>query len=366
MQIQAAVARQPNAPFTLETLELEEPRDDEVLVRIGAVGICHTDLVARDQLIPIGLPAVLGHEGAGVVERVGSAVTRVKAGDRVLLTFGSCGVCPRCSDHLPTYCQQFPLINYAGMRGDGSKALRDGDTPVSSHFFGQSSFATHAVAHFRNVVRIDDDLPLEKAAPLGCGIQTGAGSVMRSMACKAGSSLAVFGAGTVGLSAVMAAKIQGCAQIIAVDPLASRRQLALELGATHALDPGAATPEGIRAIVPAGLDYALDTSGRPAVMETALASLGSHGVLGLVGVPPTADSMLPVRIAGLITFGQQIKGIIIGDSEPEEFLPELIRLHKEGRFPFDRLIQTFPLSAINEAIAAQHDGSCVKPVLLTP
>ena len=308
---------------------------------------------------------MLGHEGAGVVERVGAAVTKVTPGDQVVLTFRSCGACPRCAEGQPAYCQSFPPLNYSGGRADGAPAMREGGEPVSSNFFGQSSFASYALAYERNVVKVADGAPLEILGPLGCGVQTGAGGVMRSLAARAGSSIAIFGGGAVGLSAVLGAVVQRCGRIIVVEPHAERRKLALELGATHAIEPATGdVARQIREIAPAGLDYAFESTGLEAVIDTALASLGSHGVLGLVGVPPRPESEGRYNIAGLITYGHTIKGIIEGDSDPDSFIPELIALHAAGRFPFDRLVKTYPFAAFNEALEAQHRGECVKVVLL--
>lgn len=362
----AAVARAPRADFTIETVSLDGPRAGEVLVRIAGVGLCHTDLVARDQFIPIPLPAVLGHEGAGVVEAVGEGVTKVLPGDRVVLGFSSCGHCRRCAENLPSYCQAFPALNYSGARPDGSSPIRIGGEAVSGAFFGQSSFAAHAIVPERNIVKIDaKEVPLPLLGPLGCGFQTGAGGVMRSMACPAGSTIAIFGGGPVGLAAVMAAVVQACATIILVEPFAARRQLGLELGATHVVDPAAGdVAAAIRAILPGGVEFAFETSGRESVVETALASLASHGLLGLVGVPPRPESSIGINLAALITYGHRIHGIVEGDSDPDRFIPELVELYRAGRFPFDRLIRTFPLSEINEAVAAQARGECVKAVLI--
>lgn len=366
-QATAAVARAPHADFSVEELELEGPRPGEVLVRIAGVGLCHTDLIFRDQFVPYQLPAVLGHEGAGVIEAVGEGVEGLAVGDEVVLGFSSCGTCPRCDEGLPSYCRSFVPLNYAGMRlEDGSKSWADGEGPVGSHFFGQSSFASHAITRARNVVKVTGSAaPLELLGPLGCGFQTGAGGVMRSLACPAGSSIAIFGGGPVGLAAVMGAVIQGCSPIILVEPVAARREIAIELGATHVIDPGAGDiAEAIRAIVPEGVDFAFDSSGRTEVIEAGLAALGSHGAIGLVGVPAKAEAAINVNIAALMTPGHRIIGIIEGDSDPQTFIPKLIAHHAAGRFPFDRLIKTFPLDQINEAIAAQARGDCIKVVLI--
>jgi aryl-alcohol dehydrogenase len=366
MKINAAVARTAHQPFTLEEIDIENPRADEILVKIHGVGLCHTDLIARDQFIPIPLPAILGHEGAGVVVAVGAEVSKVGVGDRVVMSFASCGHCPRCDKNLPSYCAAFPALNYSGRRPDGSSGISVKGSPVSSSFFGQSSFASHALTRERNVAKVEDSsLPLEILGPLGCGFQTGAGAVMRSLACASGSSICIFGGGPVGLAAIMGAHIRGCATIILVEPIAARRAMAKSLGATHVIDPAAGpVDEAIRAIAPAGVEYALDTSGREEVIMTALGVLSSHGLLGLVGVPPRPESAISVNLASLITFGHRIHGIIEGDSDLDRFIPELLDHFKAGRFPFDTLVKTYPLNQINEAVAAQLRGDCIKAVLI--
>ncbi|OYU37325.1 NAD(P)-dependent alcohol dehydrogenase [Novosphingobium sp. PASSN1] len=364
----AAVAHGANQPFTVEDVVVTAPRAGEVLVRIAGVGLCHTDLVFRDQFDAFAKPAVLGHEGSGVIEAIGEGVTGLAPGDRVILGFSSCGTCPRCAEDLPSYCLQFVPMNYAGMRlDDGSTAYasRDG-ARISSHFFGQSSFATLAMTRARNVVKVPETaLPLELLGPLGCGLMTGAGAVMKSMDCRAGSSIVVFGGGPVGLAAVMAAKVRECSAIILVEPVADRRAIGIELGATHAIDPAAGDlGEALRAILPLGVDFALDTTGNVGVIETGLANLAPHGLIGLVGVPKDLGAAFSVNIAALMTPGLRIIGIIEGDAVPQKFIPELLALHAAGQFPFDRLIHTYPLSQINEAIAAQARGDCIKVVLI--
>src|SRR5581483_2834011 len=229
--VTAAVARGPHTPLAIEELEMESPRADEVLVRIAATGVCHTDVIARDQWFPVPAPVVLGHEGAGVVEAVGSCVRRVAPGDRVVLSFDSCGDCGPCTRARPSYCLEAFERSFGAVRRDGTMALRRGDEPVHSHFFGQSSFATYALAMERSVVKVDTEVPLDLLGPLGCGVQTGAGAVLNALRCEQGTSLAVFGAGAVGLSAVMAAQVAGCTTVIAVDLNDRRGKLALELGA---------------------------------------------------------------------------------------------------------------------------------------
>lgn len=367
-QALAAIAREPGGAFTVEPIDVEAPRAGEVRVAIKGVGLCHTDLIFRDQIAPFALPGVLGHEGSGIIESIGEGVEGLAVGDEVVVGFSSCGACPRCTEHLPSYCQSFVPLNYAGMRlDDGSTAYSQDGARVTSHFFGQSSFSMLTVTRASNIVKVDtSNVPIELLGPLGCGFQTGAGGVMRSLAATPGSSIAVFGGGPVGLAAVMGAVIQGCTTIILVEPIAARRQIALDLGATHVIDPATAgdLTEALRAIVPLGLDFAFDTSGVVPVIEAGLAALGAHGAIGLVGVPSKSEAAISVNIAALMTPGLRIIGIIEGDSEPQDFIPELIAHHAAGRFPFDRLIQTFPLNQINEAIAAQSRGDCIKVVLL--
>lgn len=365
MQIAALVAHGHRQPFQLETLEIEPPREHEVLVRIVGVGLCHTDIAFRDLPTEVQFPVVLGHEGAGYVEVVGAQVTKVRPGDPVALTFQSCGDCPRCAESNFAYCENLSALNFTARRFDGSKALSKHGSPVSSHFFAQSSFATYALANERNVVKVPDDAPVELFGPLGCGVQTGAGAIMRSLACEDGSSVLIIGGGSVGLSAVMGAKVCGCATIILVEPHESRRALGIELGATHVIDPAAGNvAEAVRAILPKGVLYAFDTAGRPEMLEAAMNALGSHGTLGVVSAAGI-DQRLPGNLFNLITYGLTVKGIIEGDSDPDTFIPELIELYRQGRFPFDRLIKTYRLDQINEAIEAQHNGECVKVVLLT-
>lgn len=365
MKCKAAIARENIAEFDWSEIELDDPRDDEILVRIAGVGLCHTDLIARDQFIPVGSPAVLGHEGAGEVVKVGSGVTKVAPGDRVALSFRSCGICRNCADHMPSYCQHFGGLNMSGARPDGSKAVALNGQRIASNFFGQSSFAEYALAYESNVVRIDDDdVPLELLGPLGCGIQTGAGGVMRSLACPAGSSLLVVGGGSVGLAAVMGGAVQQCGTIIVVEPHAARRNLAIELGATHAIDPiDNDVAAAVRAILPDGVDYAFDTTGRPDSFAAVLASLAARGHFGMVSAQ-AADTTMVIDVNSFILAGHHVQGIIEGDSDPDVFIPELIAHYKAGRFPYDRLVTTYPLSDINRAIEDQHSGRCIKAVLL--
>lgn len=363
MKIKAAVVRRNGGPFQVEDLELGEPRRDEVLVHVAGVGVCHTDMVCRDQYFPVPLPAVFGHEGSGVVEKVGADVTKVKAGDHVVLSFGSCGRCTNCLTGKPAYCVELYQYNFLGTRTDGSCALSDGASGVvHGHFFSQSSFGTYALASQRNTVKVDSAAPLWLLGPLGCGVQTGAGAVMNSLQPKAGSTIAIFGAGTVGLSAVMAARLCGCATIIAVDPIKSRRKLALDLGATDAIDPHEQDPIArIKELTHGGCNHSLECTGLPSVVRQAVESLALTGVCGVIGVSRLGTEL--TLDMNSILFGRGLRGIIEGDSVADEFIPKLITLYTQGRFPFDKLITPFDLDRIQEAVEASENGDVVKAVL---
>lgn len=367
MKITAAVARAPRAPFDVVDVELDDRlRDDEVLVRVAACGVCHTDLVCRDQEYPVPQPAVLGHEGAGVVERVGARVASVAPGRKVLLSYDSCAACPSCAAAQPYYCHRFWDFNFAGRRPDGTTPLRADGADATGCFFGQSAFATHCVARERNLVPVDDDLDLATYAPLGCGVQTGAGTVMNALKPDAGSSLVVFGCGTVGLSAVLGAVLAGCGRILAVDPNPARRELAREMGATDALDPreAADVPGAVRDLLgEGGARTSVECTGLPAVATQALECLAPRGICAIVGAAPLGASYTFDAVK-LLVQGWTVRGVVEGESRPKEFLPRLIALHRQGRFPFERMIRRFPLAEINAAVAASERGEAVKPVLV--
>ncbi|PQA85931.1 NAD(P)-dependent alcohol dehydrogenase [Hyphococcus luteus] len=361
----AAICRGNSEPFAIEEVTLDDLRPDELRVRIVACGVCHTDMAVRDQQVPVPLPAVLGHEGAGIVEEVGAGVTAAKPGDRVILSFNSCGDCPSCDIDAPTYCYNFFPHNWSGARTDGSATLMLNGEKLNANFFGQSSFATYAIAHERNTVRVPDtaaDIPLERLSPLGCGLMTGAGAVLRSMKVRAGLPIAVFGAGTVGMAAIMAAKIAGADPIIAVDVNDERLAMAMELGATHIFNGKDDAAAKIRDLCPAGLGYAFDTTGINKVIEDAWGLLAPMGVCGIVGASNPEDN-LTFNEAAFMGGGRRVMGILGGDSDLESFLPKLIDYHLKGQFPFEKLIGYFEFNQINDAIAASENGSVIKPVL---
>lgn len=361
----AAICRGNTEPFAIEEVQLDALRPDELRIRIVACGVCHTDMAVRDEQLPVPLPVVLGHEGAGIVEEVGSEVTVAAPGDRVVMSFNSCGHCPSCDVDAPTYCYNFFPHNWSGARADGSPTMFLDGERMNANFFGQSAFATRAIAHQRNVVRVPDsaaDVPLERLAPIGCGLMTGAGAVLRAMKVRAGLPIAVFGAGTVGMAAIMAAKIAGADPIIAVDLNEERLALAKELGATHAFDGRDDAIGKIRELCPQGLGYALDTTGVNSIIEDGWGLLAPMGICGIVGASDPADN-LTFNEAAFMGGGRRVMGILGGDSDVGPFLHELVEHHLAGRFPFERLIGYFDFEQVNEAIEASESGRVVKPVL---
>jgi aryl-alcohol dehydrogenase len=360
----AAIMPGANQPFSVEPITVDEPRAGEILIDIKAVGVCHSDLVMVSGAFGTAFPAVFGHEGAGIVAAVGVGVTKVAVGDKVLLTFNSCGKCVRCEDDDPSYCVHFTPMNMLCARDDGSSRLHQHGKNLSDNFFGQSSFASKAIATERNVIKLSPDADLAILAPLGCGIQTGAGAVINSLSAKAGQSLVVIGGGAVGLSALLGGKIAGCSPLILIEPQQSRRDIAKELGADHVIDPNAGDiVEAVRAIVPAGADLVVDTSGFLPAVTSSTSMIATKGKIGLVGLPGDFTAALPVPIIQWITMGGTVRGIVEGDSDPDVFLPALIAHHDAGRLPIEKFITTYPFARINEAIEDAHKGTSIKVVL---
>jgi len=365
MKTLAAVATSKGEPLVMRELTLDETRSDEVQVKLVATGICHTDAMVLNQAYPAPLPFVLGHEGAGIVEAIGKDVTSVEVGDHVVLSFPSCGACSFCVQGHPAYCVDFGALVMGGGRPDGSTAFHDQDgSAVSSHFFGQSSFATVTNAYERSVVKISKDLPLEMMGPLGCGVQTGAGAVLNVLKPEAGSSIVIFGTGSVGMSGLLAAVLANCTTIIAVDIVDSRLEKAKELGATHTVNSKEQDAvERVREITGGGAKYALDATdnaGAFAQMTKSLAVLG-HGAM--VGATASGTES-PFDIGDLLLTGINISMVMQGDSVPQTFIPRLISLYQAGLFPFDKLVKKYDFADINTAFSDSEAGTTLKPVLV--
>jgi aryl-alcohol dehydrogenase len=362
---EAAVVESAGAEFAIQTVDLDELRPHEVLVDIKAAGLCHTDLSVAGGGMPFPLPGVLGHEGAGVVAAIGPAVSRVAPGDRVILSFTSCGSCRNCRDGHPAYCDTWlPANLIGGARTDGTSPISRDGKPIGGHFFGQSSFARKAVADERSVVKVDTSLPLEFLSPLACGVQTGAGAVWNAIQPRPGSSLAVFGVGAVGLSAIMAAALSPAVTIIAVDMVASRLELARELGATHTIDASVVddVPAEIQKITGGGADAAIEATGHTKVLEQAVFSTAARGQVVAVGAP--AFGATAAVDVNFMMPGRRVQGITLGDSEIETLIPAIVALMEAGRFPLEKLVTTYKLEDINQAVEDMKTGSAIKPVLI--
>jgi Zn-dependent alcohol dehydrogenase len=364
MRTTAAVTPERGAPFLIEDVDLDDPRPGEVRVALAACGVCHTDAVARDGDLPFPVPGVLGHEGVGYVDAVGDGVTSVSPGDTVLLGWPWCGRCRNCLAGQPRYCRELGPLLVGGGRPDGTTALTRSDgTPLHSHFFGQSSFARHAIVAERAVVRVRTSTPIEAVGVLACGIATGAGAVLNALRVEPGASIAVFGAGAVGLAAVMAARLTAATRIIAVEPNAGRREKAAKYGATEVIDPGesADVVAAITEICDGPADAALDCTGIAPVIRQAIDSVGMLGTAVLIGAAPAGAEFSADHLSTL--WGKRIVGTLGGESQSGRFVPALLELHDQGRFPFTDLIEYFPLDELNDALAASHHGDVIKPVI---
>lgn len=359
MKIRAAVTHSQGAPFAIQDVTLSGPGPNEVLVRVVATGVCHTDAVGRDLAVS-PYPVVLGHEGAGVVEEVGANVTGVAPGDHVVMSFAHCGHCDHCLTGHPTVCDTFNQLNFGGRMEDDTARLHQGGVDLST-FFGQSSFGTYAVAHERNVVKVDKDVDLALLGPLGCGIQTGAGTVLNRLKPAFGTSIAIYGCGAVGLSAIMAAKITGCPQIFAIDVHDNRLELARELGATHAFNGKQVdVVKEVKAASRGGSHFAVETTGAPPVVRQCLNALRPLGTAAIVGVTPRME--IDVH-NDLMAEGKSMIGVIEGDSVPRVFIPRLVASYRAGHFPFDKLVRFYPFADINQAFEDSKTGVTIKPVL---
>jgi aryl-alcohol dehydrogenase len=360
VQTEAAISREGEPLPLIETVDIEGPRADEILVRIVACGVCHTDLKVHEGTGP--KPIVLGHEGAGVVEEVGEAVTALSPGDHVVMSAAShCGTCSSCRRGAYPYCLEARARNFGGLRMDGTTGLSQDGALIHAHFFGQSSFSRHALAQARAAVKVPDDLPLERLGPLACGIPTGAGTVLETFALRPGQTIAVFGAGAVGLGAIMAARLSGAARILAVDVVPERLAVATELGATDTIDAGGQDPvEAIHELTGGGADFTLNTTRSPRVFDQIIASLAVQGMAGFVAAP---DEGWTPDLQTLMFGGRSIVGIVQGGVAAATMVPRLIDFHRQGRFPFDRLIREYPFERIADAFRDSESGVAIKPVL---
>jgi alcohol dehydrogenase len=365
--LRAVTDRRPytdSRPMALEDVELGAPRAGELLVRVEAAGVCHSDISVVDGSRVRPLPMALGHEAAAVVEEVGAGVQDVKPGDHVVLTFvPSCGRCVECSSGRPALCLPAMAANGAGTLLHGPSLLRDAKGAPIHHHLGVSGFARHAVIARESAVVVPRDVPLPIAALFGCAVLTGAGAVLNTASVRAGQSVAVFGLGGVGLAAVMGAAVVGAYPIVAVDPVDAKRALALELGATHAFRPDEAE-KAVKDLTGGGAEVGFEAAGVPAVLEAAFRATRRGGTTVAMGLPHPAKTLTLPALA-FAGEGRTLVGSYMGSAAPQRDVPRYMSLWKAGRMPVDRLRSaTMQLDRINEAFESLAAGNAVRQVLL--
>jgi aryl-alcohol dehydrogenase len=365
MKIHALVVEEKDAPFAEQELELAAPGRGEALVRVVAAGVCHTDAITRAGDMPMPFPAVLGHEGAGIVEEVGAGVTQVASGDPVIIGWPSCGECRNCLDGQPRYCLRTgdALVSGRRFKGElrGETAYSRNGTPISGHFFGQSSFATYSITSADALVKAPAE-GLELFGPLACGLATGAGAVLNEARPRLGDSVLVVGVGAVGLAAIMAARNSGVTTIIAADLHDSRLELAMQFGATVTFNSGASDiVEEVARTTGSTVDYAFDCTGAIPVIETLAETVGMLGTLVLVGGAPANARFSLDHLRTL--WGKRVIGVLGGGGRSGQLIPALIALYQQGRFPFDRLVKYYAMNQIEDALADSASGEVIKPIL---
>lgn len=376
MKIKAAVLRTMGAaapyedsnPLVIEELELAPPGRGEVLVRIVAAGLCHSDLSVMNGDRPRPLPMALGHEAAGIVAELGEGVDDLVVGDHVVMVFmPSCGYCAPCSGGRPALCEPGAAANAKGLLLSGTTRLTDAQGAPVHHHLGCSAFADHAVVSRRSLVKIDRDLPLAEAALFGCAVLTGVGAVVNTAGVRAGQSVVVIGLGGVGLSSVIGAAAAGASQIVAVDLSRQKLDHALQMGATAVVD--AASPDAVdlvRAMTDGGADVVLEMAGSVRALESAIAMTRRGGTTVTAGLPPPGAT-LPVNVVGLVAEERTLKGSYIGTCVPVRDVPRYVALYRAGRLPVDRLLTgQLPLEDINIGFDRLRSGEAIRQVVTFP
>ena len=351
-------------PLRIQEVELDPPGPGEVLVRIAAAGLCHSDLSVINGDRPRPLPMVLGHEAAGTVEEVGPGVDDLARGDPVVLVFvPSCGHCLPCMEGRPALCEPGAAANGAGTLLSGARRLRRDGEPVNHHV-GVSAFAEYATVSRRSLVKIDPELPLDEAALFGCAVLTGAGAVINTAGVRPGQTVAVVGLGGVGLCALLAAVASGAREIVAVDLLPEKLAFARQLGATMTFDAREErAAEAIREATRGGVDFAFELAGSAKALELAWAITRRGGTTITAGLPhPSAR--LPVPIVQLVAEERALKGSYIGTAVPARDVPRLIDLFRKGRLPVDRLVSgRLSLDEINEGFDRLARGQAIRQIV---
>ncbi|KAK3988836.1 chaperonin 10-like protein [Cladorrhinum sp. PSN332] len=382
IQTEALVVHSPGADFLMTPILVNELRPDEVLVEIQYAGLCHTDLLLQHGLLPsLPFPAIAGHEGAGTIIALGSPditsrSSQLKPGAPVLLSFTSCGTCKPCTSNLPTKCPDMPRSNLRAIRpkdnttaatllSPSSNTTESVPVPVSAHFFGQSSFSRLAVVHERSIIPCQHPEQMHLYAPMGCGYQTGAGTIINVLKPGPSDAVLIFGMGSVGMAALMACKAINVQNVIAVDIVNGKLTLSKELGAGFTINPLelASVVDAVKdATGGKGAKFAIDTTGVGKVVESMLECLAAGGTAASIGAPPPGDK-ITVDAAAFFHMNKSWVSVIEGDSNPPEFIPYLIDLHRRGRFPVERISKVYPVAEIKRAIADMEAGIVIKPVL---
>jgi S-(hydroxymethyl)glutathione dehydrogenase / alcohol dehydrogenase len=366
MKVRGVVLEQTGGPLTLTELDLADPGQEEVLVRLHASGVCHSDWNAVDGTAESICPVVLGHEGGGVVEAVGVGVSRVAVGDHVALSWTpSCGTCDECLRDLPWHCSTaWPAMATGGLMDGTTRLARDGE-PIY-HYSFLSTFAEACVVPERSCVRIDGDIPFEIAGLVGCGVSTGIGAVWRTAGVRPGDRVAIVGCGGVGLSALLAARAVGAEPIVAVDAAESKLEFARELGADRTVLVGSTpeeTAEAVRRESGGGVDYAIEATGRPEAMQTAFLSTRRRGAAVLIGIP-RADAVLELPALTIPRMERRVLGSIYGSTWPERDFAKTFDLYRSGRLPLDKLVtHRLPLDGVERAFDLMRANEAVRVVL---
>lgn len=364
MRVKAALLEGENAKFNFTDVELDEPQANEVLVKIVASGICHTDAAAREGMMGVPMPAVLGHEGVGIVEKAGAEASEFKKGDHVVIGFSSCGTCEFCLAGNAGACENFNELNMYGAMRDGSHRIHTVDGQDVSVFFGQSSFSTYSTVNKTNLVKVPKDVDLRLLGPLGCGFMTGSGTVLNALKPEPGSSLTVFGTGAVGLAGIMAGKIANASHVIAIDINDERLAIAKELGATDTINSmNEDVIERVKEITGGkGAQYALETTGVPVVVNSAIKSLANKGEMATVAV---SKKSVEIDVAhDILPYSRTIKGVIEGDAVPQLFIPKLVDFYRKGQFEIDKLSKFYDFEDIDQAFEDSKNGKTVKPIII--
>jgi len=363
----AAVLRKPKSPLEIEEIELDPPKAGEVLVKVGASGVCHSDLSVIEGRMPAMPPIILGHEAAGVVEEVGEGVTNVKAGDHVIMSFmPSCGSCHYCATARPYLCDaKGAQLVTMGAMWDGTKRFKDKNGKSVNHFLGCSSFAEKTIIMAQSAIKIPKEVPLDRACLVGCAVMTGVGAALNTARVTGGSTVAIIGCGGVGLNAIQGCALAGARQIIGVDIHPDKFQMAKDFGATHVVDASEGDPvKAIKKLTGGrGVDYAFEALGQTKTIMQAYNSVGKGGRAIIIGLTSFQDQL---TIPAFSFFqGKSIEGCVYGSCRPSVDMPNYIEMYQNGRLKLDELVsQTYKLEEINDAFEAMKGGGTARGVIV--